>query len=95
MTIRRLRLTFLAAASDEGGLDLEKRVGGRARRLIRKALAATGDDKAKAARLLKISERTLRHKLNRTYAQSWTNRCRSGLSPTYITRFAENLRKSC
>ncbi|MGZ8975773.1 sigma-54-dependent transcriptional regulator [Methylomagnum sp.] len=50
---------------DEDHLDLEKQVEELEQRLIRKALAEAGDNKAKAARLLKISERTLWYKLKK------------------------------
>jgi two-component system response regulator AtoC len=54
----------LPAAGDED-LDLERRVAELEQRLIRKALAEAGDNKARAARLLNISERTLWYKLKK------------------------------
>lgn len=46
-------------------LDMERQVEDLERRLLHKALAQAGDNKAKAARLLKISERTLWYKLKK------------------------------
>jgi two-component system response regulator AtoC len=54
-----------ASPPDEDDLDLERQVEELERRLIQKALAVTEDNKAKAARLLKISERTLWYKLKK------------------------------
>jgi two-component system response regulator AtoC len=59
------RLTSPAAALEDEDLDLEQRVEALERRLLAKALAEAGDNKAKAARLLKISERTLWYKLKK------------------------------
>jgi two-component system response regulator AtoC len=53
------------AMAAEEDLDLEKQVAELEQRLLRKALAEAGDNKAKAARLLKISERTLWYKLKK------------------------------
>lgn len=46
-------------------LDMERQVEELERRLLHKALTQAGDNKAKAARLLKISERTLWYKLKK------------------------------
>lgn len=48
-----------------GDLDLDKQVEQLERRLIAQALNQAGDNKAKAARLLQISERTLWYKLKK------------------------------
>jgi two-component system response regulator AtoC len=48
-----------------GDLDLEKQVEALEKRLLAQALAEAGDNKAKAARLLKVSERTLWYKLKK------------------------------
>jgi len=57
------------ASSGEGtdpmDLDLEKQVAELEQRLLKLALAEAGDNKARAARLLKISERTLWYKLKK------------------------------
>ncbi len=50
---------------DEEDLDLEAGVAKLEKRLLNKALAQSSGNKAKAARLLKISERTLWYKLNK------------------------------
>ena len=54
-----------AAALDEEDLDLEKQVAELEQHLLKRALAEAGDNKARAARLLKISERTLWYKLKK------------------------------
>lgn len=53
------------AGFDDEDLDLEKRVAELEQRLLQKALAEAGGNKAKAARLLKVSERTLWYKLKK------------------------------
>jgi two-component system response regulator AtoC len=53
------------AVAEEEDLDLERQVAELEQRLMRKALAEAGDNKARAARLLKISERTLWYKLKK------------------------------
>jgi two-component system response regulator AtoC len=57
----------LAAALEptDTDLDLERRVSTLEVQLIREALAQTADNKAKAARLLNVSERTLWYKLKK------------------------------
>jgi two-component system response regulator AtoC len=57
----------LSAASGEGedGLALEPAVEALERRMILRALGATGDNKVQAARLLEVSERTLWYKLKK------------------------------
>jgi two-component system response regulator AtoC len=52
-------------APEAEDLDLEKQVAELEQSLIRKALGQSGDNKAKAARLLNISERTLWYKLKK------------------------------
>ncbi|BBL74095.1 sigma-54-dependent transcriptional regulator [Methylomagnum ishizawai] len=54
-----------SAGPEAEDLDLEQRVEALERRLLTRALAESGDNKAKAARLLKISERTLWYKLKK------------------------------
>jgi two-component system response regulator AtoC len=53
------------SVEEDEDLDLEKQVAELEQRLVRKALAEAGDNKARAARLLKISERTLWYKLKK------------------------------
>jgi two-component system response regulator AtoC len=55
------------AVVTEDDLDLEKHVGALEKRLIQTALEQAEDNKAKAARLLKISERTLWYKLKKYF----------------------------
>jgi len=52
-------------ALDAGGFELEPAVEELERKIILRALGASGDNKAQAARLLGISERTLWYKLKR------------------------------
>jgi DNA-binding NtrC family response regulator len=60
-----LGLEAAAAAAEDDGRILPAALGGAERAVIQRALAATGHNRTKAARLLGIGRRTLLYKLKR------------------------------